>query len=168
MVVDVLYGVLQFPAPAPGLRFDAAHHGRCRLQIRLRAVDGRLLHSKRGLIGLLIQFNEKLALVHTVVVVDEHPRNLTPDAGGDERHVIVHECVVRRYGVESQPYPGNTEPKGGCQDQDAQPSEQHLSLPRNAMNVRGGWPGSTMWLLRGGVASNRTTSVTCRRRVGRI
>ena len=46
LVVDVLHGVLQFPALAPGLRFDAAHRGAGRLQIRLRRVD-RGLSSRR-------------------------------------------------------------------------------------------------------------------------
>ena len=42
LIVDVLHGVLQFPAPASRFRFDAAHRGGRRLQVRLRRIDGRL------------------------------------------------------------------------------------------------------------------------------
>jgi hypothetical protein len=100
--------VLRCRAPWPG-----------RLQIRLRGIDGRLLHGDCVLKWLLVQFNKKISLVHTVVVVDQNPGNLTADAGSDECHVTVHESIIRRYSVESQPDPRNTEPKGGRQDQNA-------------------------------------------------
>ena len=119
MILDVLNGVLQIPAPAHGLCFDAAHLGPGRLQIRLCGIDGRLLHGDCVLEWLLVQFNKKISLVHTVVVIHQNSGNLTVDAGSDECHVTVHESIIRRNRAESQPDLGNTEPKGGCQDQNA-------------------------------------------------
>jgi hypothetical protein len=49
-----------------------------------------------------------------VVVIHQNSGNLTVDAGSDECHVTVHEGIIRRYSRESQPDPGNAEPKGGC------------------------------------------------------
>ena len=76
-------------------------------QIRLRRIDGRLLHGDGVLKRLLVQFNEKISLVHPVVVVHQNAGDLTADAGGDERHVAVHEGVVGRNRVEHEPDPGN-------------------------------------------------------------
>ena len=58
---------------------------------------------------LLVQFDEEISLVHAVVVVHQNPGDLAVHAGRDERHVAVHECVVRRNGVEHRPDPGNAE-----------------------------------------------------------
>jgi hypothetical protein len=58
--------------------------------------------------------NKKISIVHMVVVIHQNSGNLTVDAGSDECHVTVHESIIRRYSRESQPDPGNTEPKGGC------------------------------------------------------
>ena len=78
------------------------------------------------LIWLLVQFDEKVALVHAVVVVDENPGNLAADAGGDEGHVAVHESVVGRNGVERLPDPGNAEPKGGARTRTPSPPISNL------------------------------------------
>ncbi len=43
LVVDILNGVLQRPAPAPGFSLDPARSGRGRLQVGHRGVDRRLL-----------------------------------------------------------------------------------------------------------------------------
>ena len=101
MIVDVLHGVLQIPAPAPGLCFDAAHLGPGRLQIRLCGVNGRLVHGDCVLKWLLVELNKKISLAHTVVVIHQNPGNLTVDAGGDECHVTVYVCVIRRNRAQS-------------------------------------------------------------------
>jgi hypothetical protein len=101
LILDVLHGVLQILAPALRLRFDAAHLGPGRLQIRLCAIDGRFLHGDCVLKWLLVQLNKKISLAHTVVVIHQNSGNLTVDASGDERHVTVHESVIRRNRVES-------------------------------------------------------------------
>ena len=134
LVVDVLHGVLQFPAPASRLRFDAAHRGARRLQVRLCGIDGRLLDGDGGLIRLLVEFDEKVAPVHAVVVVDENPGNLAADAGGDEGHMTVHEGVIGRNGVESMQDPGNAEDQGGQQNQHAdRPQQQPPPLCRRGI-----------------------------------
>ena len=127
LVVDVLHGVLQRPAPAHGLRFDAAHFGPGHLQVRRRRVDGRLFDRDRDLKGLLVQLDQKVAFAHPVVVVHQNPGNLALDAGGDERHVAVDICIVRRNRVEGRLDPGNAEPKGAGQEQNTQRAKQHFS-----------------------------------------
>jgi hypothetical protein len=87
--------------------------------VRLCAINGRLLHGDCVLKWLLVQFNKKISLVHTVVVIHQNARHLTADAGSDECHVTVHESIIRRYRGEGKPDPGNAEPKGGRQDQNA-------------------------------------------------
>ena len=119
LVVDVLDSVLQRPAPAPGLRFDAAHFGLRHLQVRRRRIDGRLFDRDGDLKGLLVQLDQKVSLAHAIVVVDEDARDLAPDAGGDERDVTVDIGVIGRNRVEGRPDPGNAEPKGAGEDQNA-------------------------------------------------
>jgi hypothetical protein len=82
-------------------------------------IDGCLLQVDCVLKWLLVKFNKNISLVHTVVVIHQNSGNLTVDASSDERHVTVHESIIRRFSVESEPHPGNTEPKGGCQNQNA-------------------------------------------------
>jgi hypothetical protein len=101
LILDVLHGVLQGPSSAPGLCFDAAHLGPGRLQICLCGIDGRLLHGNCCLKWLLVQLNKKISLAHTVVVIHQNSGNLTVDAGRDERHVTVHESIIRRNRAES-------------------------------------------------------------------
>ena len=113
LVVDGLHGVLQRPAPAHGLRFDAAHFGLGDLQVRRRRIDSRLFDRDCDLKRLLVEFDQQVSLAHPVVVVDEDARDLAPDAGGDECHVTVHIGVVGRNRVERRLDPGNAEPKGG-------------------------------------------------------
>ena len=48
----------QFPASAPRLRLDTAHHGPGRPQIRLCGIDGRLLHGDCVLKWLLVQLDK--------------------------------------------------------------------------------------------------------------
>jgi len=49
---------------------------------------------------LLVEFGEKLAFVHTVVVVHQYRGDLAGDPGSNERHMAVDVGVVRRNGVE--------------------------------------------------------------------
>jgi hypothetical protein len=88
------------------LCFDIPHRGLGRAQVRLCGIDGRSFHSNRVLKRLLVEFGEKLAFVHTVVGINQHPRDLAGDPGSDERHVAVDVGVVRRNGVERCENPG--------------------------------------------------------------
>jgi hypothetical protein len=99
-VVDILYGVLQPPAPGPCLCFDIPRRSFGCAQVRLCGIDGRSFHSDRVLKRLLVEFGEKLAFVHTVVVVHQYPGDLAGDPGSNERHMAVDVGVVRRNGVE--------------------------------------------------------------------
>jgi hypothetical protein len=128
LVFDILDGFLQLPAPAPGLCFDAAHRGPGRLEIRLCGIDGRLLHCDCVPKWLVIQFNKKISLVHTVVVIHQNPRNLAMDARSDERHVAVHEGVVGRNRAEHEPDPGNAKHRGR-DDHSAEHTGQQHSPP---------------------------------------
>ena len=84
-----------------GLCFDTAHRGVGRLQVRLCGIDGRfLLRRPRSSKRLLVQFGEKIAFAHAVVVIHQNPGNLAADAGRDESHMAVHVSVVGRNGVE--------------------------------------------------------------------
>ena len=130
LVFDVLHGVLQLPAPAPGLRFDAAHRGPGRLQIRLRGIDGRLLHGDRVLKRLLVQFDKKISLVHAVVVIHQDTRDLTVDARGDEGHVTVHEGVVGRNRAEGMHGPRNPDRENGLPGSTAPAAPNSIFPPR--------------------------------------
>jgi len=123
LVFDVLDRLLQLPAPAPGLCFDAAHGGPCRLKIRLCGIDGRLFHGDGVAEWLLVQFNKKISLVHTVVVVHQNPGHLTVDAGCDERYMAVHVGVVGQNRAEHEQDPGNAVHRG-CYDHRAQQADQ--------------------------------------------
>ena len=129
LVVDGLHGVLQRPAPAHGLRFDAAHFGFGDLQVRRRRIDSRLFDGDCDLKRFLVEFDQQVSLTYPVVVVDEDARDLAPDAGGDECHVTVHIGVVGRNRVERRLDPGNAEPKGGRENHQAHCSEEHPAAP---------------------------------------
>ncbi len=94
-VVDVLNGVLQFPAQAPGLRFDTAHRGRGRIQIRLCDIDGRLFIGHCVLEGLLVELGEKISLANAIIIIDQHAGYLPAYARSDERDMAIDECVIR-------------------------------------------------------------------------
>jgi hypothetical protein len=67
--------------------------------------------------------------VHTVVIIHQHSGNLTVDTGSDERHVTVHESIIRRNRAESKSDPGNAEPKRGRQGQNAEGPDHQSSPP---------------------------------------
>jgi len=116
LVVEVLHGALQFPAPAHGFCFNTARLGFGRLQVRLCGIDRRSLLRDCNLKRLLVQFGEKLSFLNTVIVIHQNPGNLAADAGGNECHMAVHVCVVRRDGVEREADPGNAKYTGDCQN----------------------------------------------------
>ena len=70
LIVDLLHGVLERPAPAHGLRFDAAHLRLGDLQVGRRRVHSRLFDGDCDLKRLLVQLDEKVAFAHPVIVVD--------------------------------------------------------------------------------------------------
>jgi hypothetical protein len=57
LVVNVLHRVLQRPAPAHGLRFDAAYFGPGHLQVCRRRIDSRFFDRDRDLKRLLVQLD---------------------------------------------------------------------------------------------------------------
>ena len=136
LVVDVLDGVLQLPAPGPCLCFDIPHRGLGRPQVRLCGIDGRLLHSNRVLKWLLVEFGEKLAFVHAVVVVHQNPGDLAGDPGSDERHMAVDVGVVRRNGVERCENPRDAEYTQSHQNEGAERTNQQPPPPRGPL-IRG-------------------------------
>src|SRR4029077_20559195 len=115
-VVDVLHGMLQAPAPAPGLCFNTTHHGCGRPQVCVCGVDGCSLLGDCDLIWLLVQFGEKISFVHTVIVIHQNPGNLASHAGRNESKVAVPACVIRRDGVETLLDPGNAQSQDTCQN----------------------------------------------------
>ena len=123
-VVDILYGVLQSPAPGPCLCFDIPHRGFSRLQVRGCGIDGRSFHSNRVLKRLLVELSENLAFVHAVIVIHQYPRDLAGDPRSDERHMAVNIGVVRRNGVEGCKYPGDAEYADGGQNKGAERADQ--------------------------------------------
>ena len=136
LVFDILDGLLQFPAAASGLRFDTPHRGPGRFKIRLCGVDGRLLHGDGVTKWLLVQFDKNIALFHAIVVIHQNPGDLTVDAGGNQRHMAIHESVVSRSRAEHKPDPGNTEHRGR-DDDGAERTDQQIHPQREPLDR--GW-----------------------------
>ena len=108
-VFDVLDRVLQSPAPGPGLCFDIPHRGFGRAQVRGRGIDGCSFHGNHVLKRLLVELGEKLAVVDTVVVVDQYARDLAGDPRSDEGHMAVDIGVIGRNRAERYEDPTDTE-----------------------------------------------------------
>ena len=140
-VIDILYGVLQLKEQAPGLCFNAAHRGCGRLKICLCCVDSRFLHGDRVLEGLLVQLGEKISLMNTVVIIDQHAGDLSAYASSNECDVAVHVGVIRRDGVERQSDPRNAEYQGGHQHQNFRHSNHQPSFQSRPMLAGGGCAG---------------------------
>ena len=124
LVVDVLHGALQVPAPAPCLRFDRAHRGDGCLQICFRGVDRCLLLGDRNPVRLLVQLGEEISLAHTVVVIHQNAGDLSCHAGRDKRHMPIHECIVCGDGVEHLLDPRNAEHEENRQDGNTEQTER--------------------------------------------
>jgi hypothetical protein len=133
---DVVHGELQFPVPASRLRFEAAHSGGRRLQVRLGDIDGRPLDGDCGPIRLFVQFDEKVSPADAVIVVDEDTGHLAAHARRDEGDVTVHECVVGRNRVESFHDPRNANSENDRQNHGAACSKQHFSPPGSLLLLR--------------------------------
>ncbi len=117
LVFDVLDGVLQLPAPGSVACASIPRTVALAARRSASAVStAALFTADRVLIWLLVQLGEKIALVHTVVVVHQHPGDLAADAGSDERHMAVDVGVVRRDGVEGCKDPGDAEYADGRQN----------------------------------------------------
>ena len=97
--------------------FNTAHRGFGRLKVRLRGVDRRFLHGDRVLKGLLVQLDENIPLMNTVVIIDQDAGDLPAYASGNECDVAIHVGIIGRDGVERQPDPRDAEYQGGRQDQ---------------------------------------------------
>jgi hypothetical protein len=72
LVLELLLGVLQFPASASALCFDTARAGDGRLQIRVRGIDRSFFLRDGDLEGFLVDLGENVAFVHAVVVIDQN------------------------------------------------------------------------------------------------
>ena len=129
-VVDILDGVLQSPAPGACLCFDIPHRRFSRPQVRGCGIDGGSFHINRVFKRLLVERGEKLAFVHTVVVVHQHPGDLAGDARRDERHMAVDVAVIGRNRVERHVDPTDTEYADGHQNDGAERANQEPSSPR--------------------------------------
>ena len=73
LVFDVLHGMLEFPVLTSGLCFNTTHICFSRLEVRLCGIDGRFLDGDDDLIWLPVEFDEKITLVYTVVVIHQNP-----------------------------------------------------------------------------------------------
>ena len=155
------------PVAAPCLCFDAAHRGPGRIEVCVCGIDGRLFHRHCVSKRLLVQFNKNISLVYAVVVIHQNPGDLTADAGGDERHMAVHEGVVGRNRAEREPDPGNTEHQGDHQDQNTQSAHQPSSSDRGALLHRWNRPGSRVCLRQFVVTMDRGIRFGSRGFIGR-
>ena len=79
--IDLLGSVLEFPALGAELGFQAAG-GRlgCR-QIRLRHANGGALQRHQHLERFLVELDEHISLVHSLVVINQHFHHLPGYAG---------------------------------------------------------------------------------------
>lgn len=68
-----------------------------------------------------VDFGEKLAFAHTVVVVHQNPGDLAGNPRGDEGHMAVDVGVVRRDGFEGCKDPGDAEYADDRQNHCAEP-----------------------------------------------
>ena len=130
LVVDVLHGVLQVPAPAHGLRLDRARRRDGELEVGLRDVHRRLFLGNGDSVRLRVQLGEAIALAHAVVVVHQNAGNLSRHAGGDKRHVPIHEGVVGGDGIEHLLDPRDAEHDENRQSGDAEGAEQYHAFLR--------------------------------------
>ena len=98
------------------------------------------------MIRLRVQFDQNISFTYTVVVIHQDPGNLAADAGGNERQVAVHVCIVRRNGVDRQADRWNAENNEDGYDYSACSSDQQLSPSRGRSTFRSRWPGTGMCL----------------------
>ena len=83
-VVDVLDRPLELPPLAPGLGQGAPDLGLGGLQVGLGVDHGRFLDVDLNLVRLLVELDQQVSLLHSVVVVHQDPAHLAGDPGGHE------------------------------------------------------------------------------------
>ncbi len=105
LVVHQFDGVLQSEAFAAHLGHLRAHVGLGGDEIGFRGIDRRLLDVHLHLVRLGIEFDEQVAFLHTIIVVDQHARHLPTDAWRNESHVAIHISVVGRDRVQGMDHP---------------------------------------------------------------
>jgi len=126
LVVHVLARPLQREAQAARLARQPARLRQRDVEARLRSLERRLRDADAHLVRLLVERHQHVALVHAVVVVDQHPRHLPRHAGGDEGDVPAHVGVVGGDRGEGAVEPGDHEEE---QDQRAQHREALEGAP---------------------------------------
>ena len=119
LVVDRFDGVLEFEAVAARLRDDGAHLVLGGQQVGLRDFDGGLLQIALHFVRLLVELDDEIASVDTIVVVDQHACDLPGDARGDERDVAVDVGIVGRDGFERAAKNGDAEVGDDTQQREA-------------------------------------------------
>ena len=88
LVVEVLHGALQFPAPAPGFCFNTARLGFGRLQVSLG-----LCHP--GAIIVSLDLDQQVARLDPLKIVHGHSPHVPFDLGAERRDVAANIGVVR-------------------------------------------------------------------------
>ncbi len=83
--VNVLDRVLESEPIGPGLGHQAAHLGLSRREVRFGRLHGGLLDGDLNLVGFLVELDQQGSLLHTVVVVDQHPAHLALRPGEQRR-----------------------------------------------------------------------------------
>ena len=100
LIVHVLNRVGEFETQAPRRGHFTAHGGLGHHEVRLRGIDRGLLDRDLHAIRLRVQLDQHVALLHPVVILDQHPSHLTHDARCDEGHIAVHIGIIGRDGVQ--------------------------------------------------------------------
>ena len=87
-------------------------------KIRLCGIDRCLFGGDDDLVGLLIEFDEKISCADAVIIVDENSGYLPRNASGNEGYVTIHIGIICRDGIESFLDPWNAKHGGDCQKED--------------------------------------------------
>ena len=104
--------MLQIESQAPCPTFHPAKFSLGGDQIGFCGIHGRLGNVDLHLIRFLVELDEQVAFANAVVVVDQHPHDLTGNARRDKRHVAIHVGVVGRDGVKCRVNPRQAEISG--------------------------------------------------------
>ena len=99
--------------------------GGCGRQVGLGRGHRRLRDIDLHLVRRPIEFDEDVALVNPVVVIDQHPLDLPGNPRGHEGHVVAHVGIVGGYGRPRPMDPGNADPKTDEQEQNSVADQQN-------------------------------------------
>ncbi len=141
--MHIVDGVLELVAVAPRQGYHAADLVRDDLDVGRGRGDRGLPDVHLDLVRDLVQTDQHVALFDALVVVGQHLRHLTRDAGGHERGVAVHVGVIRGDCVEDERDPGNAKAQGECQHHDAGSTQQH-PFPETVTGARRDGAGRNM------------------------